>query len=49
MQSNDIVEVVKPLGGGNGQVILSPDAATILAGTAGDPAPLSIFNPIVAI
>jgi hypothetical protein len=32
MQSNDIIEVVTPLGGGISEVTLLPDAAAVLAG-----------------
>jgi hypothetical protein len=32
MQSNDIIEVVTPLGGGISEVTLFPDAAAVLAG-----------------
>jgi hypothetical protein len=35
MQSNDVIEVVTPLGGGISEVALFPDAAAVLAGTAG--------------
>ncbi len=35
MQSNDAIEVVAPLGGGISEVSLFPDAAAVLAGTAG--------------
>ena len=35
MQSNDAIEVVAPLGGGISEVTLFPDAAAVLAGTAG--------------
>lgn len=32
MQSNDIIEVVTPLGSGISEVTLFPDAAAVLAG-----------------
>jgi hypothetical protein len=35
MQSNDAIEVVAPLGGGISEVALFPDAAAVLASTAG--------------
>jgi hypothetical protein len=35
MQSNDVIEVIPPLGGGISEVILFPDATAVLAGTAG--------------
>jgi hypothetical protein len=35
MQCNDAIEVVAPLGGGISEVALFPDAAAVLAGTAG--------------
>lgn len=35
MQSKDAIEVVAPLGGGISEVALFPDAAAVLAGTAG--------------
>jgi hypothetical protein len=35
MQSNDAIEVVAPLGGGFRELTLFPDAAAVLAGTAG--------------
>ena len=35
MQSNDVIEVVAPLGGGINEVSLFADAAAVLAGTAG--------------
>ena len=36
MQSDDAIEVVAPLGGGISEVTLFPDAAAVLAGTAGE-------------
>jgi signal transduction histidine kinase len=35
MQSNDVIEIVRPLGGGISEVTSFPDAAAVLAGTAG--------------
>lgn len=35
MQSNDVIEVVTPLGGGISEVASFPDAVVVLAGTAG--------------
>jgi hypothetical protein len=35
MQSNDVIEVVTPLGSGISEVTSRPDAAAVLAGTAG--------------
>src|SRR5262245_6050880 len=35
MHSNDAIEVVAPLGGGISEVALFPNAAAVLAGTAG--------------
>jgi hypothetical protein len=35
MQSNDVIEVVTPLGGGISEVTLFPDTTAALAGTAG--------------
>jgi peroxiredoxin len=43
MQSNDVIEVVTPLGGGISEVILFPDATAVLAGTAGRNAQLAAF------
>jgi hypothetical protein len=35
MQNNDAIEIVAPLGGGISEVALLPDAAAVLASTAG--------------
>jgi hypothetical protein len=35
MQSNDVIEVVTPVGAGISEVTLFPDATAVLAGTAG--------------
>jgi hypothetical protein len=35
MQSNDVIEVVTPVGGGISEVTSFPDAVAVLAGTAG--------------